>query len=188
MDLDAALKADQTMPANAAATTIDSAKLASAQAKLANLQGMQKAPKAGADVRRPDADPEQALLQELRARASYTYSRLVGNYEGPYQVEGDYFAPNGNNFYDTPDLYLNQRGRLPNDHPHQARVDGYTRCRLAPTTSPSALASWPDRACPATMFRPGTSDSHRTCCFRAVQVAARPPSPRLDLRFAYGPS
>jgi hypothetical protein len=59
------------------------------------------------------------------ARGSYTYSRLVGNYEGLYQSENNYIAPNGSNAYDTADLYVNNRGYLPNDHPHQAKFDGY---------------------------------------------------------------
>jgi hypothetical protein len=58
-------------------------------------------------------------------RASYTYSRLVGNYEGLYQTENNYVAPNGTNAYDTADLYLNNRGYLPNDHPHQGKLDGF---------------------------------------------------------------
>jgi hypothetical protein len=57
--------------------------------------------------------------------ASYTYSRLIGNYEGLYQDHQDYFAPNGGNAYDTNDLVLNQKGPLPNDHPHSGRLDGY---------------------------------------------------------------
>ena len=34
------------------------------------------------------------------ARAAYTYSRLIGNYEGLYQKETNYIAPNGSNAYD----------------------------------------------------------------------------------------
>jgi hypothetical protein len=59
------------------------------------------------------------------ARASYTYSRLIGNYDGLYQAEQNYFAPNGNNAYDTPDLYANQNGPLPNDRPHLFHLDGF---------------------------------------------------------------
>ena len=69
------------------------------------------------------------------ARASYTYSRLIGNYEGLYQNETNYIAPNGSNAYDTPDLYVNQNGPLPNDRPHLLQ-----RRRLLHAT-PSAAAS-----------------------------------------------
>ena len=65
------------------------------------------------------------------ARASYTYSRLIGNYEGLYQQETNYIAPNGSNAYDTPELYVNQRGPLPNDRPHLFKLDGFYRHRSA---------------------------------------------------------
>jgi hypothetical protein len=56
-------------------------------------------------------------------QGSYTYSRLIGNYNGLYDADNSYFAPNGNNAYDTPDLVLNKRGPLANDRPHSAHVD-----------------------------------------------------------------
>jgi hypothetical protein len=59
------------------------------------------------------------------ARASYTYSRLIGNYEGLYQSETNYISPNGGNAYDAPELEVNQKGALPNDHPHLAHIDGF---------------------------------------------------------------
>jgi hypothetical protein len=104
---------------------IVAANLGAAQSKLANLQGLAKAPKPQRTYDALTLTVNKRFGQNWRARASYTYSRLVGNYDGLYEAEGDYFAPNGNNAYDTPDLYLNQHGRLPNDHPHQGRVDGY---------------------------------------------------------------
>jgi hypothetical protein len=58
------------------------------------------------------------------ARASFNYSRLIGNYEGLYQNETNYSAPNGGNAYDAPELYVNQNGPLANDRPHLFRVDG----------------------------------------------------------------
>jgi hypothetical protein len=58
-------------------------------------------------------------------RGAYTWSRLVGNYEGLYQTENNYAAPNATNAYDTPDLYLNSRGYLPDNHTHQIKGDGY---------------------------------------------------------------
>ncbi len=61
------------------------------------------------------------------ARASYTYSRLIGNYEGLYQQETNYIAPNGGNAYDFPELYVNQNGPLPNDRPHLFKLDGFYR-------------------------------------------------------------
>jgi hypothetical protein len=100
--------------------------LGAAQAKLANLEGLQKAPKPKRTYDGITLSLSKRFSKNFFARASYTYSRLVGNYQGLYQAEGfGYFAPNGSNAYDTPDLYLNQNGYLPNDRPHQGRVDGY---------------------------------------------------------------
>jgi len=56
-------------------------------------------------------------------QGSYTYSRLIGNYNGLYDADNSYFAPNGNNSYDSPDLTLNRRGPLANDRPHSGHVD-----------------------------------------------------------------
>ncbi len=100
--------------------------LGAAQAKLANLEGLQKAPKPKRTYDGITLSLSKRFSKNFFARASYTYSRLVGNYQGLFQAEGfGYFAPNGSNAYDTPDLYLNQNGYLPNDRPHQGRVDGY---------------------------------------------------------------
>ena len=94
--------------------------------KYNDAPGPRRGAQARAHLRRALADAQQALLEELvRRAASYTYSRLVGNYEGLYQAEQNYVAPNGTNAYDTPDLYVNARGHLPNDHPHQGKLDGY---------------------------------------------------------------
>jgi hypothetical protein len=114
----AAMAKDQSNPVNASAT-------AAAQAKLANLQVLANAPKPERTYDAITLSLFKRFSANWQGRAAYTYSRLVGNYEGLYQATGSYFAPNGNNAYDTPDLYLNQRGRLPTDRPHQARLDGW---------------------------------------------------------------
>jgi hypothetical protein len=98
---------------------------ANAQAVATTLQGLANAP---APERTYDAltlSANKRFAKYWHARAAYTYSRLIGNYEGLYQAEQNYFAPNGSNFYDTPDLYVNTRGPLPNDRPHNLHLDGY---------------------------------------------------------------
>jgi len=117
-EVSAAMAKNQSLPVNQSA-------LAAAQAKLANLQGLAAAPKPERTYDALTLSINKRFSVNWQGRASYTYSRLVGNYEGLYQATGSYFAPNGGNAYDTPDLYLNQRGRLPTDRPHQARLDGY---------------------------------------------------------------
>ena len=98
---------------------------ANANAKLTTLEGLKNAPKPERTYDAITVSVNQRFTKNWLARASYTYSRLVGNYEGLFQAEQNYFAPNGNNAYDYPDLYNNQNGPLPNDRPHLAHVDGY---------------------------------------------------------------
>jgi hypothetical protein len=99
--------------------------LATAQSVLGNLKGLQSEPKPERTYDALTLFVDKRFSKQWLVHASYTYSRLIGNYEGLYQDHQDYFAPNGGNAYDTQDLVLNQRGPLPNDHPHSGRIDGY---------------------------------------------------------------
>jgi len=96
-----------------------------ASARLATIKGLAAAPKPQRTYDAITLSLNRRFSKNWLARASYTYSRLIGNYEGLYQAEQNYFAPNGNNVYDTPDLYANANGPLPNDRPHLAHVDGF---------------------------------------------------------------
>jgi hypothetical protein len=98
--------------------------LATAQGKLAALKALQTVPKPERTYDALTLSVNKRFSRNWQLRASYTYSRLVGNYEGLYQYEQNYFAPNGANAYDTPDLNINNRGVLPNDRPHLLRADG----------------------------------------------------------------
>ncbi len=116
-DIDRLSKTDQSDPANASA-------LATAQSKLTALQALQTVPKPERTYDAITLSVNKRFSKNWQTRGSYTYSRLIGNYEGLYQFEQNYFAPNGANAYDAPDLNINNRGRLPNDRPHLARLDG----------------------------------------------------------------
>jgi hypothetical protein len=59
------------------------------------------------------------------ATGSYTYSRLRGNFSGPYDGDNDQRAPNLTRQYDQPGIMINRNGPLPNDRPHLIRLDGY---------------------------------------------------------------
>jgi hypothetical protein len=96
-----------------------------ADARLAALKGLATAPKPQRTYDAITVSLNKRFSKNWLTRAAYTYSRLIGNYEGLYQAEQNYFAPNGNNAYDTPDLYANSTGPLANDRPHLAHVDGY---------------------------------------------------------------
>jgi hypothetical protein len=112
---------------NAAMATGNQAAIQQAQYNLGTLQTLGAAPKPERNYDAITLSVNQRFTKNWLARASYTYSRLIGNYEGLYQLETNYFSPNGNNTYDTTDLYVNQNGPLPNDHPHLFHLDGFYR-------------------------------------------------------------
>ncbi len=101
------------------------ANLGNAQAVVTTLEGLAAAPTPERTYDALTVSLNKRFSKNWLARASYTYSRLIGNYEGLYQAEQNYFAPNGSNYDDAPDLYLNQNGPLPNDHPNILHLDGY---------------------------------------------------------------
>ena len=96
-----------------------------AAVRAGTLEGLAAAPKPQRTYDAITVSLNKRFSKNWLTRASYTYSRLIGNYDGLYQAEQNYFAPNGNNAYDTPDLYSNQNGPLPNDRPHLAHLDGF---------------------------------------------------------------
>jgi hypothetical protein len=126
--LDAAKNQLSQATAAAAANPNDpvaAAAAATAQYNLGTLQTLAAAP---APERTYDAitlSLNKRFSKNWFTRASYTYSRLFGNYEGLYQSETNYIAPNGGNAYDAPELYVNQNGALPNDRPHLFHLDGF---------------------------------------------------------------
>ncbi len=56
--------------------------------------------------------------------ASYTWSKLNGNYEGLYRNDSGQLDPNITSLFDLPELLYNTTGRLNNDRPHQFKIDG----------------------------------------------------------------
>ena len=124
--LDAAQHTLDQAQVTAAALPNDPAAQAAAATAQYNLGTLQTLANAPAPERTYDAitlSVNKRFAKNWLTRASYTYSRLIGNYEGLYQQETNYIAPNGGNAYDAPELYVNQNGPLPNDRPHlfQAR-------------------------------------------------------------------
>jgi hypothetical protein len=109
-------------PADRAAREVE---LGALQSRYDNLKGLGQAPKPERTYNALTLSLEQRLGQRMSIQAWYTYSRLIGNYNGLYDQDNNYFAPNGGNAYDTPDLVLNKRGPLANDRPHAARIVGH---------------------------------------------------------------
>lgn len=56
--------------------------------------------------------------------ASYVYSSLIGNYEGLFRNDNGQSDPNITSLFDLPSLLGNTFGRLPNDRPHQFKMNG----------------------------------------------------------------
>jgi outer membrane receptor protein involved in Fe transport len=59
--------------------------------------------------------------------SSYTYSSLIGNYEGLFRNDNGQSDPNITSLFDLPSLLNNLYGRLPNDRPHQFKLNGTYR-------------------------------------------------------------
>jgi outer membrane receptor protein involved in Fe transport len=56
--------------------------------------------------------------------SSYTYSSLLGNYEGLFRNDNGQSDPNITSLFDLVSLLAGSRGRLPNDRPHQFKFNG----------------------------------------------------------------
>src|SRR5919112_252329 len=59
--------------------------------------------------------------------SSYVHSSLIGNYEGLFRNDNGQSDPNITSLFDLVSLLKNTYGRLPNDRPHQFKVDGTYR-------------------------------------------------------------
>ncbi len=56
--------------------------------------------------------------------SSYVFSSLIGNYEGLFRNDNGQSDPNITSLFDLVSLLNGTYGRLPNDRPHQFKVDG----------------------------------------------------------------
>jgi hypothetical protein len=68
--------------------------------------------------------------RSFMARASYTLSRLRGNYPGLFSPDTNQLDPNFTSMFDLPDLMANRHGPLPGDRPHAFKAEGYYRLAL----------------------------------------------------------
>jgi outer membrane receptor protein involved in Fe transport len=69
--------------------------------------------------------------------ASYVFSSLIGNYEGLFRNDNGQSDPNITSLFDLVSLLPNTYGRLPNDRPHQFKLDGSYRWPMGLLTSAS---------------------------------------------------
>ncbi len=68
---------------------------------------------------------EKRFSKAFFMNASYTYSKLRGNYPGLFSPDTGQLDPNLTSMYDLPQLMANRYGDLSHDTPHLLKVDGY---------------------------------------------------------------
>lgn len=61
----------------------------------------------------------------LFVQGSYTYARSRGNFPGPFSPDTGQLDPNITSQFDLIELLANRDGPLPNDRPHELKLDGY---------------------------------------------------------------
>jgi len=72
--------------------------------------------------------------------SSYVFSSLIGNYEGLFRNDNGQSDPNITSLFDLVSLLKNTYGRLPNDRPHQLKLDASYRWPFKLMTSASFRA------------------------------------------------
>jgi len=82
-------------------------------------------PKATRDYHAMTLTLQKRLSNRFSILANYTYSRLLGNYPGPYSPYNNQLDPNISVQYDIIDLTVNRNGPLNNDRPHNFKVTGF---------------------------------------------------------------
>jgi len=68
---------------------------------------------------------ERRFTTAFMMTASYTYSKLKGNYPGLFSPETGQLDPNLTSQYDLPELMANRYGDLTADAPHLVKLDGF---------------------------------------------------------------
>jgi hypothetical protein len=120
-DYQAALAAAQASPA-------DPQLSAAAQLALSRLQVYKAAvlfPKPQRDYHALTLTVNKRFSNRFALLGSYTFSRLIGNYPGPFSPYVNQLDPNISSQYDIIDLTANRSGPLNNDRPHNIKLTGY---------------------------------------------------------------
>ncbi len=76
-----------------------------------------------------EASAEKRFTRDLMVKASYTYSKLKGNFPGLFSPETGQEDPNLTSMFDMMELMANRYGDLSADRPHSFKLDGYYRLR-----------------------------------------------------------
>jgi hypothetical protein len=136
----AAKQAEVDAAPDDATRAVRQGELGDLKSQLSNLKGLAEQPKPERTYDALTLSAAKRFARNWMVNATYTYSRLIGNYNGLYDSDNGYFAPNGGQAYDTPELTLNRRGPLANDRPHAGRVDGYYQIPVGKGTITAGLS------------------------------------------------
>jgi hypothetical protein len=68
--------------------------------------------------------------RSLFVQGSYTHARTRGNFPGLFSADNNQVDPNITSQYDLIELLANRDGPLPQDQPHQLKLDGYYNWRV----------------------------------------------------------
>lgn len=161
------------------------ADLGQLQTKLTNLQGMAEEPKPERTYDAVTLSASKRLARNWLLNASYTYSRLIGNYNGLYDADNSYFAPNGGNAYDFPELVVNRRGPLANDRPHSGRVDGMYQFPVGPGTLMTGLSFSAYSGIPRNYFGALIPNQSLVLLLPRGSAGRTPTVTQADLKFSY---
>ncbi|HEY4055730.1 MAG TPA: TonB-dependent receptor [Kofleriaceae bacterium] len=93
------------------------------QQQLALFKGIRTFDKPTRDYDAIQLTIERRFIDHLSLRASYTYSRVFGNYPGSVSYDNGQIDPNISSQYDLIELLSNRAGKLPQDRPHSLKLD-----------------------------------------------------------------
>ncbi|MBN1204143.1 MAG: TonB-dependent receptor [Myxococcaceae bacterium] len=89
---------------------------------------------------------QKAFSNHWLAQASYTWSRLEGNYSGLFRADTGQLSPNLTRDFDLPSLTFNRYGVLPGDRTHSLKFDGARELILSDSMSVTLGASYRGRS------------------------------------------
>jgi len=92
-------------------------------------------PEARRDYRGLSLYYTRSLMDGWVAQASYTYSRLKGNYSGLFRADTGQLSPNLTRDFDLLSLTFNRDGLLPGDRTHSVKVFGGKEFKLGKNTA-----------------------------------------------------
>ena len=108
----------------------DSAEVARLQRLLDLYTGIRTFDRPRRDYQSAQVTLAKRFQSSLFLQASYTWSRIRGNFPGLVSYDNGQVDPNISSQYDLVELTANREGPLPQDRPHNLKIDGFYRFDL----------------------------------------------------------